>query len=348
MYRITVVRHLAIALMVGCLRLSAAESTTPAPASPAPISKERFEVKGVVRCTSYDYGRNCKAAGLRIAAPDSPYAANAQSDPLTGEFKFKKVPEGTYILDAFGKAGSARYIIRLSKATAGESKTVLVNVTLQIRQGDLKNHLKRRFEVSYRTLSIPAKAYKEYEAAEKRIQKEDYPGAIERLEKAVEIAPQYTGAWYRLGIIAYYQKRFPDAERYFRSAVEGNPEAWDARVRLGQVLLMQEKAAEAVPVAAAGVKLRPNDPTSRGQLAMAYVALKEYEKAAEQLVEAKKLDPRHYTEPQLWLARIYVVQKKYTAAIHEVEEYVALHPRGRETEELRKWLREVKGGERRE
>jgi tetratricopeptide (TPR) repeat protein len=313
--------------------------------------KERFDIRGVVELArGLDAGaaRSGRFASLRLSTPSSPYTAAAQSDPVTGQFRFKKVPEGTYVLDAFGRAGSARYLVNVSREAAGESRTVRMTVRLRIRPGELKSHLKRRFEVSYRTLSIPDKARAEYDAAVKRIQKEDYGGAVERLEKAVAIAPQFSAAWNRLGFIAFFQKRLPDAERYFRGAVENDPDAWDARLRLGQVLLMQGKPDQALVVTETAVKLRPTDATARSQLAMTYVELKEYDKAIPHLAEASRIDPRHPAEPQLWLARIYVAQKKYTAAVHEVEEYLQTHPRGQAAEELRNWLRQLKPGEQRE
>ncbi|MDZ4801084.1 MAG: tetratricopeptide repeat protein [Bryobacteraceae bacterium] len=326
-------RHLTTALVI-LGSLQAAESVAP---------KERFDIRGVVDVMgSPEMRRFGRSAALRLSSSTSPYAASGHSDPLTGQFRFKKVPVGLYTLDAFGRGGSARYAIRIDREAAGEQKTIRMVVRLQVRTGDLKNHLRRRYEVSYRTLSIPDKAIREFEAAEKRIQKDEYPAAIERLERAVELAPQYTTAWNRLGIIAFHQKRLPDAERYFKGAADNNPEAWDSRLRLGQVILMQGRASEAVPWVEEAVRLRPADASAHSQLALTYVELRQYDKAVPHLNETRRLDPKHYSEPQLWLARIYVAQKKYPNAVREVEEYVSIHPRSPESESLKTWLKNVR------
>jgi hypothetical protein len=62
---------------------------------------------------------------------------------------------------------------------------------------------RRRATVSARELSIPARARQEYEEAQKRLSRPDVDGAVGHLQRAVEIAPQFSAAWNRLGTIAY-------------------------------------------------------------------------------------------------------------------------------------------------
>ncbi|MBC7926168.1 MAG: tetratricopeptide repeat protein [Bryobacteraceae bacterium] len=306
----------------------------------------RFDVRGKVEISeSGQISRFPRFATVAIYATSSPYTATTQTD-LSGSFRFKNVPEGNYTLDAFGRRGQARFLFQVNAEAAEKSGTVKLKVPLRIRPGQLVQHLKKRFEVSVNQLSVPPKAYQDYQAAEKRVQKEDFDGAIEKLEHAVSIAPQFAAAWSRLGIISFYQNRLEKAESYFRQGLENSPNTIEFQFRLAQILLAQKRPQEALEWSHAAVKLRPEDAASRSQLGMNFWELRDYENAVLHLNEAKRLDPAHFSGPQLALARIYIARKDIPSAMREVKEFVANHPDSGEAEELQQWLEKAQASQR--
>jgi tetratricopeptide (TPR) repeat protein len=65
---------------------------------------------------------------------------------------------------------------------------------------------------------------------------DDYPDAIQWLQKAVQIDPANADAWYSLGRCYYTQSRFSDAERAFNKSLALDPNRVKAAENLGLVL----------------------------------------------------------------------------------------------------------------
>src|SRR5207247_5787043 len=58
------------------------------------------------------------------------------------------------------------------------------------------------------------------------------------------------------------------------------------------------------------VKLRPEDPEGQARLGLNYLQLGEFDKALQHLREVKRIDPGHFSFPQLSLAQIYTRQER--------------------------------------
>jgi tetratricopeptide (TPR) repeat protein len=180
--------------------------------------------------------------------------------------------------------------------------------------------------VSTRELSIPDRARKEYAEAQKRLARHDIEGAIQRLQRGVEIAPQFSAAWNNLGTIAYQTKAYADAEKYFRRALREDPAAYEPLVNLGGVLLTVGKSDEAYNYNLYSVLKRPNDALANSQLGMNYLALGKTALAEKYLLEAVRLDPGHFSNPQLLLAEIYLRRDDRAGAAAQLDDFLKHHP----------------------
>ena len=79
------------------------------------------------------------------------------------------------------------------------------------------------------------------------------------------------------------------------------------------------------------------------QLGVNYFFLEDFDKAVEYLDETKRLDPGHFTLPQLYLAEIYERRGDRKAAIRELEEYLVHRPDGPDATFVREKLEEFRG-----
>jgi len=175
-------------------------------------------------------------------------------------------------------------------------------------------------------LAIPDQARREYEEAEKKLAKRDVEGAVAHLERAVELAPRFAPAWNNLGTIAYQSRAFPRAETCFRKSLEADPDFYQPLVNLGGVLINLAKFDEALRYNLYAALTRPNDALANSQLGMNYFFLDKPDLARKYLTAAKRLDPAHFSHPQLILAEIDLRQKDRAAAVGELEEFLQYHP----------------------
>jgi Tfp pilus assembly protein PilF len=186
--------------------------------------------------------------------------------------------------------------------------------------------LHRTAVVSTRQLSVPGRARREYAAAQKELGKPDITAAVEHLEKAVALAPQFSAAWNNLGTIAYHSHEYERAEAYFRKASEQDSSAYEPVVNLGGVLLTQGKLDEALNYNLYALLSRPNDALANAQLGMNYFAVGNLSLGQKYLEIAKRLDSAHFSYPQLTLAEIHLRLGQRDEAATEYEDFLKLHP----------------------
>jgi tetratricopeptide (TPR) repeat protein len=260
------------------------------------------------------------AASVSLHGATMPFESTTLSDPR-GRFRFRKLPPGTYTLAVFEpQHGEARQTIEVGPGTA-DSKSRM-SITLHLEDDPSQ----RRATVSARELSIPARARQEYAEAQKRLSRPDVDGAIAHLQRAVEIAPQFSAAWNRLGTIAYQSRKYPEAETYFRKSLEADPQAFEPLVNLGGVLLNLGKPDEALRLNLYAVLRQPGDALSNSQLGMSYFLTRKPDLAEKYLTVAKQLDPAHFSHPQLMLSEIHLQRDERAAAIEELEDFLRRHP----------------------
>ena len=255
-----------------------------------------------------------------------------------GEFKFKRLPAGTYtLMIAVPRSGEMTRTVEVSPSFADSKGKITLTITFE------PGHAVAGRTVSATALSIPKSAHDEYLKAQDRLARNDITGAVAHLKKAVEIAPQFAAALNNLGTIAYQSKKYYEAEGYFRQAIEQDPDAYDPLVNLGGTLISMGKVQESLAYNQRAVKVRPEDPLVRAQLGQVYFFLGQLDAAEAELRKAKALDPSHFSGPQLVLAEIYRRKKEPARAVLELEEFLKLHPDTSRAAELRRTIRKLQG-----
>lgn len=266
------------------------------------------------------------AVSVYLHGATTPFTASTVAD-ARGRFRFRDVLAGTYTLVAFVPGrGEVRRTIEVGAGVADANGRVTVTVEISDAKLETEDPSRRRAVVSARELSIPDRARKEYLEAQKKLSRRDVAAAIAHLERAVELAPQFSAAWNNLGTIAYQSRRYRDAERYFRQSLEQDRNAFEPLVNLGGVLLNLGKLDEALEYNLAAVLHRPNDALANSQLGMTYFAVNNLPLAQKYLETAKRLDPTHFSHPQLTLAEIHLRRHEQTLAADELEEFLRQHP----------------------
>lgn len=251
-----------------------------------------------------------------------------------GQYRFKKLETGMYMLIvAMPRAGSLRRTIEIGPSLADREGKVYSLLTF-----DRKLAARRGSSVPANQLSIPEEARQEYQKGLDYLGRQKIDRAIEAFEKAISIAPQFSGAYYRLGDIAFREGRYEEAASHYQDALDYNPIMFLPRLNLGSTLLALHKYEDALKVNLEAEKMRPDDPLAQAQLGYNFFYLDRFEEAIVHLRKAKEIDPSHFSFPQLLLAEIYKRRQDVARMTSELEEYLRFHPDSKQSSEIRKIL----------
>lgn len=269
-------------------------------------------------------------ASVTLHGATSAFTSSTLTGP-DGRFRFRRLLAGQYTVVAFAPGyGERRTTVDVGPASVDSKGRLDLMVRL-----DEDAHVGAGAKVSAAELRVPDSARKEYSEAQKCLTKRDVPCAVARLERAVEIAPGFAGAWNNLGTIAYHAREYPKAESHFRRALEADPEAYEPLVNLGGVLLSLNRPEEAYHYNLHSVLAKPVDALANSQLGMTYFLLGKADLAEKYLQEARRLDPAHFSHPQLFLAEIYLRREQPSKAADVLDEFLRHHPNSPNAAKLR-------------
>jgi tetratricopeptide (TPR) repeat protein len=282
-----------------------------------------------LRCSGYELTGRIEpptAVHVFLHGATAPFESSTVSG-ADGQFRFRKLSAGTYTLTISTEArGEALQTIELSPGTV-DSKGRL-DLALRIDDSRLESDGVRTpgATVSATVLSIPDRAIREYEEAQRCLSRRESDRASGHLLRAAEIAPRFLAAWNQLGTIAYQTRRYSEAEANFRRALDIDPEAFEPLVNLGGVLLNLGRPREAIGYNQRAVVRRPNNALANSQLGLSYFDLNDLDLAEKYLKIAVRLDPAHFSHPQLVLAEIYLRRGDRPSALAALRNFLDQHP----------------------
>lgn len=243
-----------------------------------------------------------------------------------GQFEFKGLRAGTYsVIVGVPNRGEIRRTVEVGPGSADARNSIQFSLVLEDSLFT-KEPAKRQGTVSMRDLAIPENARKAYKDAQRQLAHRNQKKAIELFQLAVRLAPEFSGAWNNLGTLFYKSAQYEKAEQSFRAALTASPGSYEPLVNLGGVLLTLHRASDAYTFNLYAVLERPEDALANSQMGMNYFALGRMDLARKYLDEARRIDPGHFSRPQLLLAEICLRSGDHRGAARELEEYLRYHP----------------------
>ncbi len=300
-------------------------------ALPLLAAGQKFELRGKIEPPP-------PPASVTLNGSDFPFHAATMSG-FDGRFRFRKLDPGAYTLTVFVPGrGEVRRTVEVGASLADSRGRVEVTVPFE----PSSESLEESGTVSVRELSVPDDALSEYSKAQSRLNQRDVEGARRHLRRAIEIAPNFVAAWNHLGTIAYQSAEYESAEKYFREALKHEPGAYSPVVNLGGTLLSLNRYQEALKYNEFAVSQRPDDALANSQMGLNYFFLGDDDKALEYLRTAKRIDPAHFSHPQLVLAQIYARRGDPKSAAGELRDFLARHPDASNADSVRAWLEKLR------
>src|SRR5213593_2188151 len=254
--------------------------------------------------------------------------SGAKNDPRTftdlrGNFEFRNVPNGSYNirvrLEGFE---NVNYPVDVPGTPY---VFIFLNgsaVSARRRHAVGGNQI---LDIRQLTANIPKQALKEYERAVREIKDHNTQRAIERLEKSIKLAPDFYNA--HLGLGQEYRKtdRLDAAEHELTRAFELNPREGTPLIQLGEIYLEQNNFERAAEVLSQAVRVEPGSAIAYYALGRARYRLSEYAEAELAFTRAALLD-KDFEGPELMLLHVYVRQGKLSAALSGIDALLRNNP----------------------
>ncbi|MCB1019269.1 MAG: tetratricopeptide repeat protein, partial [Acidobacteria bacterium] len=107
--------------------------------------------------------------------------------------------------------------------------------------------------VSLSSLTAPKEAQKAFEKGVKKFVDKDFDKAVEYLDEAVTLHPDYAAAWTLLGQVRVAQRLFPAAEAAFQRAIEIDPDYVPPYAPLTRLLSLRDRTQEVYDLSGKGL-----------------------------------------------------------------------------------------------
>jgi len=261
----------------------------------------------------------------------------------SGVFTFPRLQGGTYTItidagNEFEIAYETVDIIEPARRRNAPGQVYMVQVTLTPKQGAVRTV----GTVDASTGGVPETARALYKDALEIGLAGDSKKAIEKLEEALKIYPNYMSALNELGLQRMKLKQIDKAEEAFRHALKLAPEAFTPRLNYGILLLQKKDYVAAATELQRATQKDSSNATAHLHLGRAFVNLAIYNKAEKELQQAISLGGSEMTEAHRYLAAVYIETRENLRAADQLEKYLSLSPKAKDAEKIRDIIKQLR------
>ena len=197
--------------------------------------------------------------------------------------------------------------------------------------------------ISAISLQAPKDAKKAFDKGRDFLKKKKEPEAAREFEKAVEIYPKYSTAWFELGRLKEHQNDADGALKAYTQALAADPKYLNPYRQLAGMYVKDQKWKDVADITSRLIKLDPVDfPDAYFYNSVANYYLKNYDEAEKSVREAQKLDSRNrMPKSNQLLGAILAEKQDYSGAAEQIKKYLTFLPAGQEAENAKKQLMEL-------
>ncbi|MEO7653631.1 MAG: tetratricopeptide repeat protein, partial [Bryobacteraceae bacterium] len=197
--------------------------------------------------------------------------------------------------------------------------------------------------ISMVAMQAPKDAKKAFEKSKDFLKKKKVAEAKKELEKAVEIYPKYSTAWFELGRIHESQKNVEEARNAYGKALAADPKYVSPYRQLASIAVREQNWKDAADTTGRLLKLDPftyKDAYFYHSVANYY--LKQYDVAEKSAREAQKLDTRNeMPKVNQLLGAILAEKQDFAGAAVAIKKYLTFVPDGQDADSVKKQLAEL-------
>jgi tetratricopeptide (TPR) repeat protein len=259
----------------------------------------------------------------------------------SGAFDFAGLRGGSYTItvaacQGYQPANESVEILETAGGRESDSPAQVINLRIELQA-------KPAVPQALGTVTvIPEEALDFYKQAVSASDGGDRKRAIELLERAVNVCPNFWSAWNELGVQHLRLTQTAKALDALRAAVKIDPQAFEPRLNTGIALLQMKDYARAAVELQQALARRNDSALAHLHMGHALVGLNRFAAAEPQLAEAVKLGGDGVVEAHRWLAAVYIEQHRESRAAEELEKYLTLAPSARDAGRIRDIIRQLR------
>jgi tetratricopeptide (TPR) repeat protein len=191
--------------------------------------------------------------------------------------------------------------------------------------------------------SVPAAAVDAYHKAQQAERSNNHKKAIEQLNAALLIDPNFLLALSELGSLYLKSGDMTKAAETYTNLTKIAPADVSAQLNLGIALFNLKKIQEAETHLREAVKLNDKLPTAHYYLGVVLVNLKQFGDAEKELELAIANGGDNLALAHKFLGGLYISSKKNQQAVEELKKYLALDPKAPDAERIKKTISDLGG-----
>lgn len=209
-----------------------------------------------------------------------------------GKADFANIPIGTYhlIVSGDGIQTTDGELFELDPRQVTQSQYVTVR---EMKSDDPKPIASKSGTVSASDLNVPAKARKELDKANEAMGRQDWNKAVELLNQAIAIYPEYAGAYNNLGVVYGRMNDAAHEQQALEKAVSLDEHFVPACENLAKLYLRQKDFSKAEALLGKALSVDPNNGQSLTLLADTQYMERRYDAAIATAQRAHALPNQH-------------------------------------------------------
>jgi len=197
--------------------------------------------------------------------------------------------------------------------------------------------------ISAVAMMAPKDAKKAFEKGRELLKKEKDAEAQKEFDKAVQIYPKYSTAWFQLGLLKEKQNDVAGARKDYAQALAADPKYLNPYHQLMGISWKERNWQEVADTTKRLTSLDPVDyPDAYFYNAVANYYLKNYDEAEKSAREAQKLDTaNHMPQTSQILGAVLAEKQDYAGAAEQIKKYLTFLKPGEEADKMKNQLMQL-------
>lgn len=259
-----------------------------------------------------------------------------------GNFAFSGLVNGDYsiLIEKEPDFENSTTPFTINQARGFPAQSIVLNIRLSYKKGVVA----KPAVINAALASVPKPALDLYNQGVDKGKQGDSKAAIELLEQAIKVYPDFPDAYNEMGAQYLKLRDLDKADTAFQAALKIDKTSYGATANHGMTLFYLKRFSEAVPVLREAIKMKSDQPGPHYFLGQSLAYLGTFDEADAELTSAVGIAPLQTVEAYRLLAIIHSYKGKKKEAADDLEKYLKLNPTTPDADNLRETIKKFKAG----
>lgn len=262
----------------------------------------------------------------------------------TGAFSFRRIGAGSYVvtIDVGSDYEPINEHVDVIDGASARGSSVGRTFNLQIQLRLRPNAAPRTGTVNAALANVPKDAADLYEKARESERTGDSKKALEQLQQAVVLYPDFALALNEIAVIYQRLGQMDKAAEALAEAIRVAPDVFELRLNYGIVLLKIKHLTEADVQLRRAVEIKDTSTLAHLYRGKALIQLRNYAEAEKELKRVVTLGGDDVAMAYRFLGALYNEKGENKLAIEVLEKYLSLAPKAKDAESVREIIKQLR------